>query len=72
MSRLRAVVGAVVTALWVTGYLGAFFVDRTLEPLAQSITPVMLVVVGFLFASEGLDLLRGKVQATEEPRNLES
>lgn len=54
------VVGSVVTGLWAVAYLAAFFYDRSLEPLAQSITPVMLVFVGFLFAKEGIDILRGK------------
>lgn len=59
MSRLRLAVGAVVTGMWVIGYLAAFFVDRTLEPLAASITPVMLPVVGFLFGIEAIKALKG-------------
>lgn len=37
----------------------AFFVDRTLEGLAQSATPLMLLVVGFLFGAEAAAIFRG-------------
>jgi ABC-type transport system involved in cytochrome bd biosynthesis fused ATPase/permease subunit len=54
------VIATVVTAIWATGYLLAFFVDRSLEALAQSVTPVLLIVVGFLFTRETIDLLKGR------------
>lgn len=59
MTKLRIAIGSVVTGVWVLGYLMAFFVDRTLEGLAQSATPLMLLVVGFLFGAEAAAIFRG-------------
>jgi hypothetical protein len=58
--NLRLVVGLAITVVWVLGFLMAFFVDRRLEGLAQTATPVMLVFVGFLFARVGFDLGKEK------------
>lgn len=59
MTRFQSVVGAVVTTLWAGMYIAAATVDRSLEPLATSLTPIALVFVGFLFGSAGLKLLKG-------------
>lgn len=66
MNTYQRVVGAVVTALWAGLYVAAV-IDRSLEPLAQSLTPVALVFVGFLFGTAGLKLIRG--ERDEDPKS---
>jgi drug/metabolite transporter (DMT)-like permease len=60
MNRLRLVIASGTFVLWTTMYLAAAFVDPTLAPLAQSVTPVMLGVVGFVFGQEGIKAWKGK------------
>lgn len=60
VNTLQKVIGAGVFGVWLTGYLGAFFIDRSLEPLATSVTPVMVIVASALFATEGIRILKGK------------
>jgi predicted permease len=55
-----------VTILWAVGYATALFVDRSLEPLAQSITPLMMIVVGAIFGQELLELRRGKTGGDDD------
>jgi hypothetical protein len=59
VTRFQTVVGGIVIALWAGMYVAASAIDRTLEPLAQSLTPVALVFVGFLFGQAGLKILKG-------------
>lgn len=58
MNRVRVGVAVVVTGVWGVGYLAAFFVNSGLQPLATSVTPVMLGVVGWLGAQEVLERKR--------------
>jgi hypothetical protein len=60
VSVFRILVGGAVTVVWVVGYVMAYFVDPSLSDLASSSTKVMLPVVSFLFALEGLSIIRGK------------
>lgn len=59
MNLYQRIVGAIVTVLWAGMYVAAT-IDRSLEPLAQSLTPVALVFVGFLFGTAGIKLIRGE------------
>lgn len=58
MDRLRIAVALVVTLVWAFGCVVAFVVDQALSGLAIAITPVMLSVVGWLFAQEILSRRR--------------
>lgn len=60
MNRLRLVIAYGTFLIWTVMYLAAAFVDSTLAPLAQSVTPVLLGVVGFVFAQEGIKAFKGK------------
>lgn len=48
MSKLRIAIAVVVSVIWATGYIIAFF-DRTFDPDA-SVSGIMLAVVTWLFA----------------------
>ena len=54
MSRLRIAVATVVTVLWAAVVSYATFIDTATTSTAQLVTPVMLAVVGWLFAGEYL------------------
>jgi drug/metabolite transporter (DMT)-like permease len=60
VNRLRLVIAYGTFLVWVIMYLAAAFVDSTLAPLAQSATPVLLGVVGFVFGQEGIKAWKGK------------
>lgn len=60
MSVFRILIGGAVTVVWVAGYLMAYFVDPSLSDLASSSTKVMLPVVAFVFALEGVSIIKGK------------
>jgi EamA domain-containing membrane protein RarD len=53
-------ISGLITAVWIVLYLMAAFYDRSLEGLAQSVTPVMLPVVGFLLGREMVSIVKGK------------
>jgi hypothetical protein len=59
VNRLRLVIAYGTFLIWTVMYLAAAFVDSTLAPLAQSVTPVLLGVVGFVFAQEGIKAFKG-------------
>jgi hypothetical protein len=59
VSKLQLVLGSVVATVWVVGYLMAFFVDRSLTTLASSVTPLMLIIVGALFAQSAIQIVKG-------------
>lgn len=59
MTRLRLVIAYGTFGVWTALYLAAAFVDSTLSALAQSVTPVLLGVVGFVFAQEGIKAFKG-------------
>lgn len=60
MSKSQWIFGGVVLAIWAITYLAAVFYDRSLEPLAKSITPLMMLAFGFLFGKHAIELWRGK------------
>lgn len=53
-------ISGLITAVWVVLYAMAAFVDRSMEGLATSVTPVMLPVVGFLLGREMVQIVKGK------------
>jgi EamA domain-containing membrane protein RarD len=53
-------ISGLITAVWIVLYVMAAFYDRSLEGLAQSVTPVMLPVVGFLLGREMVSIVKGK------------
>lgn len=59
MTRLRLVIAYGTFGVWTALYLAAAFIDPTLSPLAQSVTPVLLGVVGFVFSQEAIKAFRG-------------
>jgi EamA domain-containing membrane protein RarD len=60
MSSPQYLISGLITAVWIVLYLMAAFYDRSLEGLAQSVTPVMLPVVGFLLGREMVSIVKGK------------
>lgn len=60
MSVFRILIGGAVTIVWLVGYLMAYFVDPSLSDLASSSTKVMVPVVAFVFALEGVSIIKGK------------
>jgi len=60
LNHVRIGVAIVVTVVWAMGCVVAFLVNPDLVGLATVITPVMLAVVGWLFAQEILDRSNGK------------
>lgn len=52
MGRLRIVVALVVTVVWATGCVTALLFNPDAAGIVTVITPVMLAVVGWLFAQE--------------------
>lgn len=61
MSRLRVIVGSVVTGVWAIGYVWSF-IDRDVKAPAEA-TPIMLGVVAYLFARE----IKSVVRRGDEP-----
>lgn len=66
MRSPQYIISGVVAALWITLYMMAAFYDRSLATLAQSVTPVMLPVVGFLLGKEMVSIVKGKDGADEK------
>lgn len=55
MTHLRIAVAVAITAIWALAFLATIFIDPALSGLATTATPVMLGVVGWLFAAEVLE-----------------
>lgn len=64
MGRLRIGVAVAVTIVWAVGYLLSFFAG-TAQPV--TVTPVMLAVVGWLFAQELREQVRQRVKPKPKP-----
>jgi EamA domain-containing membrane protein RarD len=65
LSSPQYTISVIITAVWLVLYLMAAFYDRSLQGLAQSVTPVMLPVVGFLLGREMLQIVKGKAPDSE-------
>lgn len=60
MSNLPLIVAGAIATLWVALFTAAAFVDRSLESLAASATPVMLLATGFLLGPATIKVFKDK------------
>lgn len=59
MSKVRVVMSCSIVAVWVIGYLMAYFVDRSLAELAKSATPLATAALTALLGTEAINIVKG-------------